>query len=92
MSVPGESEDPRLHPEQVAFLHQAARKTWSYFEYFVTADENWLPPDNYQEEPVAVIAHRTSPTNMGMALLANLAAFDFGYIPGGNCCNDARTL
>ena len=83
MSVPGVSEDPRLHPEQVAFLHQAARKTWSYFEYFVTAGENWLPPDNYQEEPIAVIAHRTSPTNMGMALLANLAAFDFGYIPGG---------
>jgi cyclic beta-1,2-glucan synthetase len=80
MSVPGEAEDPRLQPEQVAFLHQAARKTWSYFEHFVTADENWLPPDNYQEEPIAVIAHRTSPTNMGMALLANLAAFDFGYI------------
>ena len=46
-------------------------------------EDNWLPPDNYQENPVAVIAHRTSPTNMGLALLANLSAYDFGYITTG---------
>jgi len=50
------------------------------FETFVGPDDNWLPPDNYQEQPVAVVAHRTSPTNMGLALLANLSACDFGYI------------
>ncbi|MBC7914899.1 MAG: cyclic beta 1-2 glucan synthetase, partial [Pyrinomonadaceae bacterium] len=52
---------------------------------------NWLPPDNYQEHPVAVIAHRTSPTNMGLALLANLTAYDFGYITGAEMtdrCNN----
>ena len=43
--------------------------------------DNWLPPDNYQESPVERIAHRTSPTNIGLSLLANLTAFDFGYIP-----------
>ena len=43
-------------------------------------DDHWLPPDNFQEQPGPVIAHRTSPTNIGMALLANLAASDFGYI------------
>ena len=57
-----------------------ARKTWSFFETFVTAEENWLPPDNYQEQPVERIAHRTSPTNIGMALLSNLTAYDFGFI------------
>src|SRR5205823_10166648 len=52
-------------------------------ETFVAAEDNWLPPDNYQEQPVAVIAHRTSPTNIGLSLLANLSAYDFGYISAG---------
>src|SRR5690606_29000613 len=58
-------------------------KTWSFFETFVTAEENWLPPDNVQEVPVQIVASRTSPTNLGLALLADLAARDFGYLPVG---------
>lgn len=73
---------PNLSKAQNLFLHKSARKTWSYFEEFVTANENWLPPDNFQQQPSPVIAHRTSPTNMGLALLANLGAYDFGYITG----------
>ncbi len=72
--------EPELKPKQVAFLRQTARKTWRFFETFVTEQEHWLPPDNFQEEPVPVLASRTSPTNMGLALLANLAAHDFGYL------------
>ena len=79
-SVPLESSDSQLNQEQTIFLRQLARKTWSFFEKFVAAEDNWLPPDNYQEHPVERLAHRTSPTNMGLALLANLAAWDFGYI------------
>ena len=67
----------------MAFLRRTARKTWRFFETFVTAQEHWLPPDNFQEEPVPVVASRTSPTNMGLALLANLAACDFGYLSVG---------
>ena len=74
---------PDLTPAQWSFLHRTARKTWHYFETFVTAQENWLPPDNFQEVPVPVVAARTSPTNMGLALLANLAARDFGYLSTG---------
>ncbi len=74
---------PELRPKQLAFLRRTARKTWRFFETFVTAQEHWLPPDNFQEEPVPVVASRTSPTNMGLALLANLAACDFGYLPVG---------
>ena len=73
----------RLTIAQKLFLRDLSRKTWSYFETFVGPDDHWLPPDNYQENPVAVVAHRTSPTNMGLALLANLSAYDFGYIPAG---------
>jgi hypothetical protein len=79
----GYSAVPELKPKQLAFLRRTARKTWRYFETFVTAQEHWLPPDNFQEEPVAVVASRTSPTNMGLALLANLAAWDFGYLSVG---------
>ena len=46
-------------------------------------DDHWLPPDNFQEQPGPVIAHRTSPTNIGIAQLASLAASDFGYISAG---------
>ena len=82
-----ETEKKPSSPEaQNLFLHKSARRTWSFFEQFVTEEENWLPPDNFQEQPSPIIAHRTSPTNMGLALLANLAAFDFGYITGGNGC------
>jgi cellobiose phosphorylase len=69
-----------LTQEHELFLRQIARKTWQYFKALVGPEDNYLPPDNYQEEPVERIAHRTSPTNIGMALLANLAAYDFGYI------------
>ena len=68
---------------QIHFLRQIARRTWYFFETFVGPEDNWLPPDNFQEHPVATIAHRTSPTNMGLSLLANLAAYDFGYISTG---------
>ena len=70
----------KLTDKQYRFLRELSRKTWSFFETFVGPDDNWLPPDNYQEHPVSVIAHRTSPTNIGLSLLANLSAYDFGYI------------
>ncbi|HEV3340130.1 MAG TPA: glucoamylase family protein, partial [Pirellulales bacterium] len=73
----------RLSSEQRVFLAALSRRTWRYFEVFVTAEENWLPPDNFQEHPAPVIASRTSPTNIGLALLANLAAGDFGYCSVG---------
>ncbi len=80
VSQPFQTRKPRLNASQVRFLHSTARKTWGFFETFVTAEDHWLPPDNYQETPIAVLARRTSPTNIGLALLANLTAYDFGYI------------
>ncbi|MBP1599322.1 MAG: glycosyltransferase, partial [Acidobacteria bacterium] len=73
----------RLTADQTLFLRKLSRRTWAFFETFVGPDDHWLPPDNFQEHPVAVIGHRTSPTNMGVALLANLSAYDFGYISAG---------
>jgi len=83
LSCPLTHRKARLSLGQVQFLGTAARKTWAFFETFVGPDDHWLPPDNYQEHPAPVVAHRTSPTNMGLSLLANLAAYDFGYLPVG---------
>ncbi|MDO9021848.1 MAG: glucoamylase family protein [Myxococcales bacterium] len=67
------------------FLRRTARKTWSYFTTFVTAEDHFLPPDNFQDDPAPLVAHRTSPTNMGLALLANFAAVDLGYLGLRGC-------
>jgi cyclic beta-1,2-glucan synthetase len=61
-------------------LRLTARRTWHFFETFVTAEDNSLPPDNFQEDPQPVVAHRTSPTNLGLYLLSVLAARDFGWL------------
>jgi cyclic beta-1,2-glucan synthetase len=70
----------KLTENQLLFLRKLSRKTWDFFEAFVGIEDNWLPPDNYQENRSVKLAHRTSPTNIGLALLANLSAYDFGYI------------
>jgi cyclic beta-1,2-glucan synthetase len=60
-------------------LRLTARRTWRFFETFVTPAENMLPPDNFQETPKPAVAHRTSPTNIGLYLLSSIAARDFGW-------------
>ena len=72
------------------FLRMCARKTWRFFEDFITARDNYLPPDNFQEEPLGAAAHRTSPTNMGLSLLSNLTAHDFGYISTGDALDRTK--
>src|SRR5205814_1410203 len=73
----------KLALDQTLFLRELARKTWAYFETHIGPDDHWLPPDNVQEHPALNIAHRTSPTNIGLSLLANLTAHDFGYLSTG---------
>ncbi len=69
-----------LVPADRAYLLEVARRTWRYFDDFVTAADNALPPDNVQIGPVPVIARRTSPTNIGLGLLSALSAHDLGFI------------
>ena len=83
VSLPLARRKASLSIEQTLFLRALSRRTWAFFENFVGAEDHWLPPDNSQEYRVAAIAHRTSPTNIGLALLANLSAYDFGYLPAG---------
>ena len=80
LSRPATTRRRELAPEDREFLLAVARTTWRYFETYVGADDHGLPPDNIQEVPELRVAHRTSPTNIGMGLLATLAAHDFGFI------------
>jgi cyclic beta-1,2-glucan synthetase len=61
-------------------LRRLARRTWLFFEEFVGPEDHWLPPDHFQEAPRGVVAHSTSPTDLGLLLLSTLAAYDLGYI------------
>ncbi len=69
-----------LTAEARVSMRRTTRRTWRFFEAFVGAEDHWLPPDNYQQDPRAAVAHRTSPTNIGLYLLSCLAARDLGYI------------
>ncbi|MFT5223488.1 MAG: cyclic beta-1,2-glucan synthetase, partial [Glaciecola sp.] len=79
------SSPPRLRDKQLTDAERdefrlIARRTWRFFESFVASDDNALPPDNFQESPTGVVAHRTSPTNIGLYFLAATVAYDFGWI------------
>ena len=69
-----------LSADDARMLRLTARRTWRFFETFVVSEDHTLPPDNFQEEPTPVVAHRTSPTNLGLYLLSTIAAHDFGWI------------
>jgi cellobiose phosphorylase len=74
-----------LSDSEIAFLRRSARKTWLYFERFMTDVDHHLPVDNFQANPAPLIAHRTSPTNIGLSLLASVSALDLGYHSLGSC-------
>ncbi len=96
LSKPVPSSRPELEESDREYLRAVAKATWKYFETFVTTDDRALPPDNVQFIPgpqanrptdpqdegadETRVAHRTSPTNIAMSLLANLSAFDLGFI------------
>ncbi|CAN7525938.1 protein ndvB [Mesorhizobium amorphae] len=81
ISRSAETEDRlRISAADIHALRTVARRTWHYFETFVTAEHHNLPPDNFQESPAPVVAPRTSPTNIGVYLLSVVSARDFGWI------------
>jgi cellobiose phosphorylase len=80
LSRPVSKSRAPLSEDQIRFLRRMARRTWHYFETFVGPEDHWLPPDNFQELGNMGIAHRTSPTNIGLGLLSTLAAHDLGFL------------
>jgi cyclic beta-1,2-glucan synthetase len=80
MSKPIVHEVYRPTESEQLVLRRVARKSWRYFEDFVTSEERWLAPDNFQEDPKGELAHRTSPTNLSLLFLSTLSAYDLGYL------------
>ena len=80
VSQPLRSRAEPLGPAERRRLRLLARRTWRFFDAFVGPNDQWLPVDNYQEDPREQTAHRTSPTNIGLMLAATLTGYDFGYI------------
>lgn len=79
----GAYKPPRKKQLEIADQERLVRycaAMWRFFENFATKEEHYLPPDNIQQSPVYAVAHRTSPTNIGLLLLATLAAHDLGFI------------
>ncbi len=77
LSRPRDERQKPGEDERILLLH-CAGDILHFFEDTVTAEFNYLPPDNLQEDPVRRIAERTSPTNVGLYLLSCLAAADLG--------------
>jgi cyclic beta-1,2-glucan synthetase len=77
------SPEAQINMEDHAYLEGIARSAWRFFERCVVAGENYLPPDNLQTSPFELVAHRTSPTNMGLYLLSAVCAAKFGWISTG---------
>ncbi len=80
ISKPSVREAMSLSTEDRDRLRRLARRTWLFFEELVGPEDHWLPPDHFQEDPLGLVAHRTSPTNIGLMLLSTLAAYDLGYV------------
>ena len=80
MSQPVRREVATLDEEARATALRYARAHWEFFATFVNEGTAWLAPDNFQEDPEPVVALRTSPTNIGLQLLATLSAHDLGFI------------
>lgn len=83
ISKPIEKEEIEITKEEESYLRNISRRTWAYYEDFVNSENNYLAPDNYQEEPFKGVAYRTSPTNIGMGLISNIVSYDLGYITIG---------
>ncbi len=83
------SQPPKTDPvepptqEGIKSFRLISRRTWRFFTTFIQEEDNLLPPDNFQEDPKPVVAHRSSPTNFGLYLLSTVSAKDFGWIGVG---------
>lgn len=83
LSIPYKEDIYEPSHKEKSYLRDNARRIWAYYEDFINDENNYLAPDNYQEKPYKGVAYRTSPTNIGMGLISNIAAYDLGYLPLG---------
>ncbi len=69
-----------LSNDEIEYVLEMGKKTWDYFETYMNKQNNYLPPDNYQEDRTKKAVNRTSSTNIGLGLISIISAYDLGYI------------
>lgn len=69
-----------LTTKEIEYIVEVGKRTWKFFDEHMNAENNYLPPDNYQEDRIPQVVNRTSSTNIGLGLLSILSACDLGYI------------
>ncbi|MBO5478240.1 MAG: hypothetical protein J6A04_00690 [Clostridia bacterium] len=70
----------QLTKKQIEYILEIGKKTWDYFETYMNDNNNYLPPDNYQQDRIPKVVQRTSSTNIGLGLITIVSAYDLGYI------------
>jgi cyclic beta-1,2-glucan synthetase len=79
-----------LNAVQQREFEAMAHDTWRWFAQHVGPCSHHLPPDNVQTVPQLMVAQRTSPTNIGLYLLAVASARAFGWIESGEMASRLR--
>ncbi len=70
----------KLNEDEKEYLKRIGKDTWEYFNKYINKENNYLPPDNYQEDRKEKVVYRTSSTNIALGLLAIISAYDLKYI------------
>ena len=70
----------KLDKNDQDYLLEIGEKTWNFFKKYLNKENNYLIIDNYQEDRKQKIMNRTSSTNIGLSILAIIAAKDLKYI------------
>ena len=73
------AKEQSLNEEDEKYLKEVAQKTWQFFKDYLTPENNYLIPDNYQEDRKEIVVPRTSSTNIGLSMLAVIASYDLGF-------------
>ena len=69
-----------LNNQEREYVKEIGKKTWKFFKEYLTKENNYLIPDNYQEDRKEKVVYRTSSTNIGLSMLAVISAYDLNYI------------
>ena len=68
-----------INEKEKEYLLEIGKRTWEYFKDGMTKENNYLVPDNYQEDRRQKFVNRTSSTNIGLAVLAVVSSYDLKY-------------
>lgn len=99
ISMPERLKKEKISSDDIDFIYDIAKKTWSFFADYMSEKNNYLPPDNYQEKRKNEVVNRTSSTNIGLGILAIISAYDLNFIDEEdmlkrleNCLNTVEKL